>query len=87
MPAFTTYQKSKNSTLMEDQQEIEPKNTETKLTKQQLKNKKKREASKKKKLLQKDERCKVITVLVILLKLVTLMFNMKNNLSVHSKFM
>ena len=85
MPSFT-YQKSKNSTLMEDQQGIEPKNAETKLTKQQLKNKKKREASKKKKLLQKDERCKVITVLVILLKLVTLMFNMKNNLSVRTKF-
>ena len=70
-----TYQNRKNSTLMEDQQEVTPDNTETKLTKQQLKNKKKREAAKKKRLLQKEEGCKVITVLLIWLKLVTLMFN------------
>ena len=59
---------------MEDQQEVTPRNTETKqFTKQQLKNKKK-EAAKKKKLLQKEEGCKVITVLLVWRKLVTLMF-------------
>ena len=60
---------------MEDQQEVTPHNTETKqFTKQQLKNKKKKEAAKKKKLLQKEEGCKVITVLLVWRKLVTLMF-------------